>query len=432
MHDLFDDQKTYHDDKYNNKNYRKSKLILPFLKVNIENINELNNLQNKVEKSNSLINSHTDKLLITGFEGDEEDFKKCYKKKKTIKVNNIEYIKKQNLNKLLIKDDYLGPIKLTKIKEFNVTKRQKNKIMEKIKQLKNLKKSHSRNNNFYQIEKINNKIENNNNSLNNISSIINVNNINSNNSTTNIHNINSSISNNFDNNSVISLKGSYFLHKNNSHRNLSMIKTIKNDNSMNLNKFITLRDFLTNTVNNLKEINEKIKLFIRKNDTIKNMNYNSYKKNNNKSKNIKIKTFYKYRKNNCEAIDEVLNPLQKKAKDELLKQIKKDEGPNIQNIWIKRSTANLVSFGKSFQSLDDDLFYRERKRIISKYPLLEKDANIPVPFQKKDDIIKKFYKIKLKKNSRLIKDLNYNNKRLVYEIQKKNNKDDNYYSKEKI
>ena len=82
MQDLFDDQKTYHDDKYNNKNYRKSKLILPFLKVNIENINELNNLQNKVEKSNSLINSHTDKLLITGFEGDEEDFKKCYKKKK--------------------------------------------------------------------------------------------------------------------------------------------------------------------------------------------------------------------------------------------------------------------------------------------------------------------------------------------------------------
>ena len=195
--------------------------------------------------------------------------KNVTKKKKTIKVNNIEYIKKQNLNKLLIKDDYLGPIKLAKIKEFNVTKRQKNKIMEKIKQLKNLKKSHSRNNNFYQIEKINNKIENNNNSLNNISSIINVNNINYNNSTTNIHNINSSISNNFDNNSVISLKSAYFLHKNNS---------IKNDNSMNLNKFITLRDFLTNTVNNLKEINEKIKLFIRKNDTIKNMNYNSYKK----------------------------------------------------------------------------------------------------------------------------------------------------------
>jgi hypothetical protein len=66
------------------------------------------------------------------------------------------------------------------------------------------------------------------------------------------------------------------------------------------------------------------------------------------------------------------------------------------------------------------------------YPLLEKDANIPVPLPKKDDAMKKFHKIKLEKNSRLMKDLNYNNKRLVYEIQKKINKDDDYYSKEKI
>ena len=88
-----------------------------------------------------------------------------------------------------------------------------------------------------------------------------------------------------------------------------------------------------------------------------------------------------------------------------------------------------MSFGKSFQSLDDDLFYRERKRIISEYPLLEKDANIPVPLQRNDDIMKNFHKIKLEKNSRLMNDLNYNNKRLLYDIQKKINKD-NYYFKE--
>ena len=441
IHDLLDAQNTNHDDNdnYNNNNYIiNSKLILPFLKVNIEKINELNNLRNKVEKSNSLINLQTDKLLITGFEGDEEDFKKCYKKIEPIKVNNLYYIEKQNLNKLLIKDGYLGPIKLTKIKEFNMTKRQKNKIMEKIKHLKNLKKSLSRNDNFYQIAKINannDKLENNNNklnytnSLNTISSIININNMGYNNSTTNINNINNSISNNFYNNSLHSLKGSYFLYKNNSHRNLSVVNSIKNDNSLNVNNFITLRDFLTNTTNNLEEINEKLKLFIRKNDAIKNMNYNSYKKNNNKSKRETIKTFYKNRKNNYEVIHEVLDPLNKKGKDELLKKIKKDEGASIKNIWIKRSTANLISFGKSFQSLDDELFYRERKRIISEYPLLEKDANIPVPLQKKDDIMKKFHKINLEKNSRLMKDLNYNNKRLVYDIQKKINKDI-YYFKE--
>ena len=208
-----------------------------------------------------------------------------------------------------------------------------------------------------------------------------------------------------------------------------MVKRIKNDNSLNVNKFITLRDFLTNTTNNLKEINEKLELFIRKNDTKKNINHNLYKKKHNKSKQGKIRSFYKNRKNNYEIIHEDLDPLKKKGKDELLKQIKKDEVASIKNIWIKRSTANLVSFGKSFQTLDDELFYRERKRIISEYPLLEKDANIPVPLQRNDDIMKNFHKIKLEKNSRLMNDLNYNNKRLLYDIQKKINKD-NYYFKE--
>ena len=207
-----------------------------------------------------------------------------------------------------------------------------------------------------------------------------------------------------------------------------MVKRIKNDNSLNVNKFITLRDFLTNTTNNLKEINEKLELFIRKNDTKKNINHNLYKKKHNKSKQGKIRSFYKNRKNNYEIIHEDLDPLKKKGKDELLKQIKKDEVASIKNIWIKRSTANLVSFGKSFQTLDDELFYRERKRIISEYPLLEKDANIPVPLQRNDDIMKNFHKIKLEKNSRLMNDLNYNNKRLLYDIQKKINKD-NYYFK---
>ena len=45
IQDLNDAQNTNHDDNYNNKNNTiNSKLILPFLKVNIENINELNNL----------------------------------------------------------------------------------------------------------------------------------------------------------------------------------------------------------------------------------------------------------------------------------------------------------------------------------------------------------------------------------------------------
>lgn len=66
-----------------------SKMSLPFLNVNIEKIPDSNNLSNKLEKNKLLINSQTDKLLIAGFEGDEDDFKKCYKKFEPIKKKNF-------------------------------------------------------------------------------------------------------------------------------------------------------------------------------------------------------------------------------------------------------------------------------------------------------------------------------------------------------
>ena len=53
-----------------------------------------------------------------------------------------------------------------------------------------------------------------------------------------------------------------------------------------------------------------------------------------------------------------------------------------QRIWIKKSTANIVSYGKSFQLLSDDIFYKERKRIIGIYPKIEKEAEIFIPRKK--------------------------------------------------
>ena len=90
-----------------------------------------------------------------------------------------------------------------------------------------------------------------------------------------------------------------------------------------------------------------------------------------------------------------------------------------QNIWIKRSTANLISFGKAFLYLADDLFYREHKRIIAKYPEIEKDADLPVPEKNKDVLMKKLHKLKMEKNSKLMKDLNFNNKRIIHNIMEK-------------
>ena len=67
---------------------------------------------------------------------------------------------------------------------------------------------------------------------------------------------------------------------------------------------------------------------------------------------------------------------------------------------MKKSTANLISFGNAFQLMPDDIFYRNHKRIIGKYPELEKEAEILVPLNKVRDrsIIQK-----MEKNERKIR-----------------------------
>jgi len=423
----------------NEKNFKinkSSNTLLPFLKVNIEKINDLNRIPNKMKNSNLLIGYQTDKLLEAGFQGDEEDFKICYKKLEPEKVSQDGIIKQQKLNKLLIKDDYLGPIKLTKIREFNITKREKNKLIDKLNQLKEMKNNsqynkyfqnfHLKSNNINSNNRIDNNSTtkfNNSNSLNNISNTINGNGNNMlfNNSSLNMDLFDNSIIYNCNKNRN-SLKGSYFLYKNNSQDiNMNMnMKTKKNisNHSMSINQFITLRDILTNTTHNLKNINDRIKHFIHKNHSTKNYNSNSHNKKGPKIIH-KNRTFYENKKNSYEKLHEVLDSLRRKDKDKILKQIKKEQGASIQNIWIKKSTANLVTFGKSFQTLTDDLFYKEQKRIISKYPDIQKDADLPVPDKKVEDPIKKIHRIKLEKNSRLIKDLNYNNKQLVIQLKRR-------------
>ena len=49
-----------------------------------------------------------------------------------------------------------------------------------------------------------------------------------------------------------------------------------------------------------------------------------------------------------------------------------------QRIWIKKSTANIVSYGKSCEKIPDDIFYQERKRILDIYPKIEEEAKISV------------------------------------------------------
>ena len=72
------------DEEINDPNKLAPKISLPFLKVNIEKISDINNISKNLENSKTLINSQTDKLLIAGFEGDEDDFKEFYKNNERI------------------------------------------------------------------------------------------------------------------------------------------------------------------------------------------------------------------------------------------------------------------------------------------------------------------------------------------------------------
>lgn len=59
-----------------------------------------------------------------------------------------------------------------------------------------------------------------------------------------------------------------------------------------------------------------------------------------------------------------------------LKQIRIKEDKKNKLVWVKKSTANLLSFGQISQSMNDELFYLERKRIINNYIDFEKEADL--------------------------------------------------------
>ena len=50
---------------------------------------------------------------------------------------------------------------------------------------------------------------------------------------------------------------------------------------------------------------------------------------------------------------------------------------------MHRTAANIVSFGQVYQEFPDDLFYKERKRIIQDYLTLRNDKKMPININKK-------------------------------------------------
>ena len=387
------------------------RLDLPFIKIILAGKKgEAIHIISKVNKSKNYINYHLEKLLLKGFNGTKEDFDRVYGNNQTAKKMKSKGKIKLN-NSLLLKSDLLyKPMQKTIIKEFNFVNKPKDKIINMKPLLNTLKKNNISQNTL----EINKKILFRNNSAYDVSGQI----------------ISSPISDFYK--TSVNIKNT----KNNSIYNNSKGKSLKikkirkllNEKSRNmLNESAKNIDFQNSTFETIKQNiekenkNEQKKINLDRLEVIKQIILKTEKKKKEKKDNSEIinKTFrllLNKKEDDKEKFKKVLDPLSKGFKGQL-KEIQKNEGRERHHFWIKRSTANLVSFGNSFQLMADEEFYRARKRIVSKYPDIERQANIIVPpkIEKIDNKIM----IKMENNERKIRNILNDNKTLLKNIKEK-------------
>ena len=178
--------------------------------------------------------------------------------------------------------------------------------------------------------------------------------------------------------------------KNNTYRNISRLSSLLNDTSK---KYIIL--------------NMKLKDYTKEN-SFKNIKKNILDKSLKQSKSQENMDLKKINfKKIFDKKDSVLDKPMVQIKDE-----KKNK-----MIWIKKSTANLLSFGKVSNSMKDEQFYKERKRIIESYLDYEKAADLYV--SKKESEKNSFRNERGYKNLRKIDELLAQNKELIKNILKK-------------
>ena len=155
----------------------------------------------------------------------------------------------------------------------------------------------------------------------------------------------------------------------------------RNKNNKIIDKIYKMQYLLNDTNRNFHNINYSlINLSQNKNKTLNNIKRICQKRINTNENNIQNITI----ENDKINYQELFEPI-KELLNKPLKQIKvNNEKNNIKQIWMKRSTANLLSFGQVSQNMHDDVFYKERKRIVESYPKYEKEANIVVKEKKKN------------------------------------------------
>ena len=354
----------------------------PFHQIEVERLNHATGINWKVRRKAKYINDRIDRLLLYTFiEEDEEENKNQRKLHiKSRQINTLHassFQKKLKQSKYLFKGDMTiaDKINKTKIKEFylsNTLKKVKSKSTANL--MKQDKKQNSSreitkqmtSNNYFPLSA---KIQNSNIKYNSISN---------------------------DDCFFITKLPNYYTYKSSSvkskERKLKkMRKIIKETNShmldiytglknMKQNKFTTYDNPLhidrTKFTKGFRNI-DRLKLGMEKNLSV------SYIKRRFKKL---FQNIFENKKFSNEKLDArtILDPLEKITGGGY-KEVRLDNNINKkigQRIWIKKSTANIVSYGKSFQKISDDIFYKERRRIIGIYPKIEKEADLFIPHRK--------------------------------------------------
>ena len=155
------------------------------------------------------------------------------------------------------------------------------------------------------------------------------------------------------------------------------IKILKKDFNKSFSKFLSIEKALNDTKKDTLHIIQRIKRYkVISDRETQNLSDTFQKKEESIKKVDNLINEENDNKNRITDIDynKLLGPLNK-TNNQMFQKIKINQKQNGQ-IWLKQSTANMIKFGQYFNRMDDEQFFKQRKKIIKKFAAIEKDSDI--------------------------------------------------------
>ena len=198
------------------------------------------------------------------------------------------------------------------------------------------------------------------------------------------------------------------------------IKILKKDFNKSFSKFLSIEKALNDTKKDTLHIIQRIKRYkVISDRETQNLSDTFQKKEESIKKVDNLINEENDNKNRITDIDynKLLGPLNK-TNSQMFQKIKINQKQNGQ-IWLKQSTANMIKFGQYFNRMDDEQFFKQRKKIIKKFAAIEKDSDIVDRI--KTERCRYNYGKGIKKNNKIITKLAEDNLDFFRNVSKKFN-----------